>query len=235
MEFVFLIQARLGSNRLPKKVMKSVFRELTLLEVIYKRVLLSKFANRENVYVLTSENIIDNELVEFLEAKKIKYYRGSELNVFNRFYSFLSNYELKPTYFFRICSDNPFLEPLFIDNMCISAINSPIREDYISYIDRDGIPIIQKKYGLFCELIKTSAFLQYKTGKDDYSKENVTAFLYKSDMYKKIYLELPTEIQNFSLCIDTKEDYLKALKVFNKLNKIDFDYLQLINALEKSK
>lgn len=231
MEFIFLIQARLGSYRLPKKVLKPVFQELTLLEVIYERVLLSKHANHENIYVLTSENIIDDELVNFLKSKNIKFFRGSELNVFDRFSSFLKSCNIQPAYFFRICSDNPFLEPLFIDKMCVSAINSINHEDYISYVDFDGTPIIQKKYGLFCELIKTSTFLQYKLGEDEYSKENVTAFLYNSDIYKKIYLKLPFENKSFSLCIDTNDDYLKALIIFNKLNKINFDYLEVINGI----
>lgn len=231
MEFVFLIQARLGSTRLPKKVLKPVFQELTLLEVIYERVLLSKYACRENIYVLTSDNIIDDELVNFLKSKKIKYFRGSEHNVFNRFNSFLKSCNIKPTYFFRICSDNPFLEPLFIDEMCESAINSSNFEDYISYIDFDGTPIIQKKYGLFCELIKTSTFLKYEIGEDEYSKENVTPFLYNSDIFKKKYLEVPFEIKNFSLCIDTKDDYMKSLSIFQKLKKINFVYTELINAI----
>lgn len=231
MDFIFLIQARLGSNRLPKKVLKPVFEELTLLEVIYERVLLSKHANHENIYVLTSENIIDDELVNFLKSKNIKFFRGSELNVFDRFSSFLKSCNIQPAYFFRICSDNPFLEPLFIDNMCESVINSSNLEDYISYIDFDGTPIIQKKYGMFCELIKTSTFLEYKLGEDDYSKENVTAFLYNSDIYKKIYLTLPFENKSFSLCIDTKDDYFKSLSIFQKLKKVNFVYTELIDAI----
>lgn len=233
MEFIFLIQARLGSTRLPKKVLKPIFKNLSIIEIIYKRVLLSKYANFNNIYILTSNNKSDDELVSFLDSKGIKYFRGDEYSVFDRFRLFLESKNIIQEYFFRICSDNPFLEPIFIDNMCEVAMKSNKKEDYISYVDFDRIAIIQKKYGLFCELIKTQTFLKYNSDSDNYNKENVTSFLYYKKNYNNFYIELPPVFlnKNFSLSVDTYDDYLKSKNIFSKLDKINFNYLELIEIL----
>ena len=235
MEFIFLIQARLGSTRLPKKVLKPIFENLSILEIIYNRILLSKYSNKENIYVLTSSNKSDDELVIFLESKGIKYFRGDENCVFDRFQTFLNFNKITNEYFFRICSDNPFLEPVFIDNLCEVALKSKIKHDYISYVDFDGIAIIQKKYGLFCELIRTKTFLKYNSEHDEYTQENVTPFLYRSGNYNIYYLGLPNEFlkNEFNLSIDTQEDYLKAKLIFTKTNKLYTNYLELIELIKE--
>ncbi len=232
MKFMFLIQARLGSTRLPGKVLKPIYKDITLLELIYQRTLFSKYADRSNVYVLTSDNPQDDLLVDFLESKNILYSRGDENDVYQRYYSFLSKQNPLPEFFFRICSDNPFLEPSFIDNMCKVAIDQYPNVDYVSYVSKDGVAIIQKKYGLFCELINTETFLKLDP-QSQYARENVTPLLYQSGEFKIGYLPVPTQIEesDFSLCVDTFQDLANCKKILTDIGKDDFSYTDLLLAL----
>ncbi len=72
-----VIQARLGSTRLPKKVLLSITKCDNLLQLIVNKL------RRLNlpVVVATTDNIKDDELVTFLETNQIDYYRGEEQNV----------------------------------------------------------------------------------------------------------------------------------------------------------
>ncbi len=232
MNFKFLIQARLGSTRLPGKILKPVIGNITLLELIYQRVLYTKYADRDNVYVLTSDNVGDDVLINFLEQRGIKYFRGNEQNVYERFNSFLSEQNPLPEYFFRICADNPFLEISFIDKMCEVAIDE-YPADYISYVAPDGMAIIQKKYGLFCELINTNTFLGLAPVENKYDQENVTPLLYQSGKFVTKYVAVPEEIikKDFCLCIDTPEDLVTCRKILEKIGKTNFSYTDLLKVL----
>jgi spore coat polysaccharide biosynthesis protein SpsF (cytidylyltransferase family) len=229
-KFLFLIQARLGSSRLPKKVLKPIFRDMTLLEVIYKRTLMAKYATERNVIVLTTNNPCDDLLVEWLVVKGIRFFRGEEHNVFNRFKDFLLQKEVRPEYFFRICSDNPFLEPLFIDEMCDVVINSNKTYDYVSFKDLDGTPIIKRKYGLFCEMINTNTLIDLDNVDSD-TKENVSSFLYSNEGYRTKYLDLHGVFFDFSLCVDTEIDYFKVSRIMAGFENIDFSYENVLFAL----
>lgn len=230
MKFLFLIQARLNSSRLPQKILEPVLSETTIIELIYKRVLQCKYANHNNVVILTTDNKIDDKLVEFLKQKDIRYYRGSELNVYSRFSSFIESLEDKPDFFFRVCSDNPFIEPDFLDSLCNSAINTP-QADYLSYAASDGVPAIQKKYGLFAELINTQTFTNSNYQHTPYDQEHVTPWLYQSSKFKTSYLPIPAKIEqaDINLSVDTATDLAICRNILSVVAKENYSYIEVLN------
>ena len=78
-----IIQARLGSTRLPGKVLYKI-EGLTVLEFMYERVMRSKFIDK--IIIATSLNSIDDPIEELCLDKNIEFYRGSENDVLERFY-----------------------------------------------------------------------------------------------------------------------------------------------------
>ena len=120
MKIKILIQARLGSTRLPEKVLLPIVGEITLLEFVVNRVIKSKYVSKDDIVILTTDSAKDDNLVDFLNEKGYRYFRGSEDNVYKRFYDYLINSNCDA--FIRVCSDNPFIEPSFIDTQILSGI-----------------------------------------------------------------------------------------------------------------
>ena len=80
MNITCIIQARLGSNRFPKKVLKKIGHK-SLIELIIDRVKLSKKINQ--VVVAIPEKRSEDKLNSFLKRRGLKIFRGSEKNVLN--------------------------------------------------------------------------------------------------------------------------------------------------------
>ena len=80
--FAAIIQARIGSTRLPGKVML----EVNSQPLIYQLIKRLKFVkNLESIIVATTTEKKDDIICDFLKKKKIKFFRGSEKNVVDRF------------------------------------------------------------------------------------------------------------------------------------------------------
>jgi len=234
---LFLIQARLGSTRLPNKVLKKIDGNNTLLDIVYKRVNMSKYANKENVFVLTSNSPKDDKLANYLKLNNINYFRGNENNVYDRFFSFISENIKSEDFDFivRICCDNPFIEPKFIDNL-IDIKNNNF--DYISYFDKkNNRPAILTHYGFFVELIKLETFVNsyYSINNKKY-EEHVTPIFYEKNRYKKEYLAIPEILYNkeYRFTIDTQIDFNNARNILLEIDNLNFNYKQILQIVDSN-
>src|SRR4051812_36367375 len=89
-----IIQARLGSTRLPNKVLLPLpFNgKLSILEQVLLR---AEKSNKFNeIIVATSTNAVDNFLADFFGQKHTVFFRGSEEDVLSRFYEAATLHEL---------------------------------------------------------------------------------------------------------------------------------------------
>ena len=69
----------------------------------------------DEIIIATSNNSEDDCIVEYCNRYKIKYFRGSELNVLSRFYEVSMMYNV--TNIVRICADSPLIDNFTIDKM----------------------------------------------------------------------------------------------------------------------
>ena len=83
MNIVAIVQARMGSTRLPKKVMRNI-NGTPLIGVLLKRLSLSK--KIEKIILATSENVVNDPLVNYVRSLGYSVEKGSENNVLERFY-----------------------------------------------------------------------------------------------------------------------------------------------------
>lgn len=105
-----IIQARLGSTRLPKKVFREV-KGKALLQHMVER--LSKSAYLDKVVIATTDNPIDNAIELFAKARGYPCFRGSESDVLDRFYKCATYF--KADVIARFCSDCPIIDPCYVD------------------------------------------------------------------------------------------------------------------------
>ncbi|MEM3063395.1 MAG: hypothetical protein QW303_07625 [Nitrososphaerota archaeon] len=230
---MFLIQARMGSSRLPGKSLMRLYKDYSLLEIIYLRTLLSKYATKSNIVILTSTEENDEPIYNFCKDKNINCFRGPNLNVRERYLKFFDSLENLPEYFIRICADNPFLEPIFIDRMIEFYENNKLY-DYVSYMTSNNIPSIKTKYGFFAELIKTKTFLNINSNSlSSNDIEHITPIFYNNTIFNNYFFRIEEDIESLKvkLSIDTIDDFNYCKDIFKKLNKIDFTYLEVLNAI----
>jgi spore coat polysaccharide biosynthesis protein SpsF (cytidylyltransferase family) len=79
-----LLQARMGSTRLPGKVLKEI-NGIPLIQILINRVSQAKCIDK--IAVVTSTNVEDDELENYCIQNNILVFRGSDWDVLDRFYS----------------------------------------------------------------------------------------------------------------------------------------------------
>jgi len=108
-----IIQARMSSSRLPKKVLKKIKKKPMLYYVI-KQVLAS--STIDEVIIATTKEKIDDVIADYCKQNKIKVFRGSKLDLLDRYYKCAKKYHCDPI--IRITSDCPLIDPKVIDKVC---------------------------------------------------------------------------------------------------------------------
>src|SRR5438876_8946204 len=109
---VAIIQARMGSTRLPGKVMMKLGRR-SLLGYVATR--LESASSLDEIVVATTTHFRDDILVHESEALGLNCYRGSESNVLRRYMDAATVF--KADIVVRVTADNPFSDPMSIDRV----------------------------------------------------------------------------------------------------------------------
>ena len=134
MKNIAIIQARMGSTRLPGKSLLPI-NGVPIIEWILKRLEYSQYLN--NIIFAIPDTKKDDLLYEFLLSRKANIFRGSESDVLTRFYLAASHYD--GDNILRICADNPFIDSNSIED-CTYAYNHIPRNN--SYPDGVGAEIV---------------------------------------------------------------------------------------------
>ena len=209
-----LVQARVNSRRLPKKMLKKINGK-SILEILVDRLKLSKKISE--IIILTSKNNSDNPIIKICKSKKIRFYRGSLNNVAKRFYEVIKM--KKKNSFMRICGDSPLIDYNLIDN-AISKFNVK-KYDILSNIFPRSYP-----KGQSIEIINSKTFQKiFLSLKNKNHKEHVTTYFYENFKKFKIYkLKNNINQSNINLSIDTIEDFnrIKKLLFYSNFNAISY-------------
>lgn len=198
-----IIQARMGSSRLPGKVLLELG-DKKVLDYVIDRLDNSKLI--DNIIVATSDKEQDDKIEEWAKAKEIDYYRGSEENVLKRFYDTANKYP--SDIICRITADCPLISYKLVDEVIKKLVDEDL--DYVS-MDNDLIPRGLHGSAFTVDVLKDV----YKKADKDYQKEHVTYYIYEDngDEYKVGYLEPPEWLKkHYRLTLDTRDDY-ELLKI----------------------
>ncbi|MEM2160701.1 MAG: glycosyltransferase family protein [Candidatus Nitrosotenuis sp.] len=105
-----IIQARMGSSRLPGKVMKKIDDDY-LLDYVIKQLRSSK--KIQKIIVATTNLLEDDVICDHLKPQKIDFFRGSSEDVLDRYYQCAKQYRVDVIV--RITADNPLIDPNIVD------------------------------------------------------------------------------------------------------------------------
>ncbi len=223
---VAVIQARIGSTRLPYKMMLSLHGK-PLIEWVITRVKKSKLLDKIIVAVPESE---DNDVLsKYIQEMNIEVFRGDESNVLNRFYQSVKNENTK--YVVRICADNPLIDGNEIDNLitfyknnsCDYAYNNIPKNNL--YPDGLGAEIISFKLLKYLNKIVKSQ--HHKEHSLSYIHDNKDKFVIKTFNPRNHKLHYP----QLRFDVDTFLDYYKLCMKDFDMNISSQDLIKLF--LEK--
>lgn len=193
------VQARMGSTRLPGKVMKTVLGK-PLLAFLIERL---KQCQEANAFaILTTTSPADEEIVSLCRDLHVLCYRGEEDNVLARYYHVAL--KRRPDAVVRITADCPLIDPEVIDLIIQTYRNDYPNLDYLSNS-------LERTYprGLDVEIFSFEALERtFKEAHALEEKEHVTPYMYTHpEKFRLKNLALNTSLANYRWTVDTKEDF----------------------------
>jgi len=172
MKIIAVTQARLGSSRLPRKVLKTAGHQ-TLLEIHLRRILKARLVDK--LIVATTTQPDDLEIADLAIGIGVEVYRGSESDVLDRFYRAVLPY--LPDYVVRLTSDCPLIDPDLIDKVIQYTLDQGL--DYCSNALEPNYPDGQD-IEVFSFKALQKAWLEAELPSE---REHVTPFIWKNSTF----------------------------------------------------
>lgn len=169
-----IIQARMGSTRLPGKVLMKINNKETLLEYMINRVKKCKLVDK--IVVATSTEKRDDKIEDLCKSINVDVFRGSESDVLKRYVDCAVGHRFNTIV--RLTADCPLVDPSVID-LCVSVFENN-DFDYVA----NTCPIEKSMFpdGVDVEVFSYNSLYRaniYATDASD--REHVTHFMWKYD------------------------------------------------------
>ena len=199
-----IIQARMGSTRLPGKVLMEI-EGIPILEHIVKR--LKAIAGVGEVIIATSAKEDDDAVDVFCTKNRIPCVRGSEENVLERFAKVAKEYPAD--IYIRATGDNPIIDVKLISEMIKFFIEKDLTyTSYSNYPIGSGVEIFSDR--ALAEAVK------YAT--KPHELEHVTPYMYQTMRGRRvIYFESSTDDSKIRVTVDTEKDMQFVRELFKRL------------------
>lgn len=220
-KIAIFIQARTGSSRLPKKILKKIENKHMISHVINR----VKQSNIKKIILLTT-NLKEDKILEKISIQnKIDFFTGDEKNVLSRFNDCAKKFNVENI--IRITGDCPLIDPLLINKMVKIYFKS--NYDYISntikptYPDGLDVEIFSKN-----SLIKASLEAKLKS-----EKEHVTPYIINHpEKFQLFNVKNNIDLSNLRWTVDEKSDLKFVRKIYKKMNpRLDFTTKDILRLL----
>jgi glutamate-1-semialdehyde 2,1-aminomutase len=218
MKTVALVQARMGSVRLPNKVMQLVAGK-PLIEVLLQR--LSASRQIDQIVLATSIAPINDSLASQVEALGFRVFRGSENDVLDRFYQAARQFQADVVV--RITGDCPLIDPALVDDV-IDAYHQR-KVDYATNANPPSYPD-----GLDAEVFSFSALSRaWHEAKQPHEREHVTPFIEESGLFQLTSVSSGQDYAGERWTVDEPDDLTVVRHVFEHFKpRIDFGWHEVI-------
>jgi spore coat polysaccharide biosynthesis protein SpsF len=219
---VAIIQARMGSSRLPGKVMMKIGGRPLLVYLVER---ISRARTLDSIVVATTTNANDNIIIEECERRGIPNFRGSEIDVLGRYVSAARACEAD--IIVRVTADNPFTDPDSIDYVV----------DYIVAATADYAIETNVPVGTTGEALtwQTLAHIDAVANSPRW-REHVTLYAKENPKTLNCAFLAPRQECNrpdLSFTVDELNEYLYARELAGCFNTIDFGLKNLIEVADE--
>jgi|TARA_B100001540_G_scaffold315603_1_gene343255 spore coat polysaccharide biosynthesis protein SpsF len=218
-----IIQARMGSSRLPGKTLKLINGKTPMLKFQLDQLKFS--SSLKKIVIATTTLDMDDEIVDFCKINNFDYFRGKSKDVLDRYYQCAKSNNFSTIV--RITSDNPLIDPNIVDEIVELFLNSEC--DYIS----SEIPKIQP-LGFAVEVFNFKSLEKsWNEASLPSEREHVTPYMYKNkDLFKQCKHPYVKDLSHIRCTVDTIDDFKFIEKIIQqlKINPIHLhDVLELLS------
>jgi spore coat polysaccharide biosynthesis protein SpsF len=209
-----IVQARLGSSRLPGKVLAEIEGK-PLLAYLLER--LRRAESLDGIVVATSDDPSDDELAEYCATNDIDCHRGPLEDVARRMLDAAEERGLSA--FIRVSGDSPLLDPRLVDRAA-------------SLLGEDGGDVVTNvvprtfPHGQSVEAIAVDAFRRACAEMTEtHDREHVTPFLYRNAARFRIRsFSHETDLSSLQLAVDTREDLAFVRAIVGAMSRPHAEY-----------
>lgn len=222
---VAIMQARMGSTRLPGKVLLPLAGK-PLLDWAVERVQRAQLV--DELVLATSVEKQDDLLEEFAARRGLACFRGSENDVLDRYYWAAQAFDAQVVV--RLTGDNPLVDGEFVD-WVVSAYHDA-GADYVAAVPGKEwhLPM-----GLAVEVFSFAALeAAWEEDRNPAWREHVTPYIRrKPDLFRVRYLTAPVDYSWMRLTVDTPEDMVLMCQIFDHFENGDFSWQEALNAVQQ--
>jgi len=226
MKNVAIIQARLGSSRLPAKVLRDIQGHAMLYHVV-KRVQQCNYVDQ--VVVATSDEQVDKPLVEFCQDEGFDVFQGSHLDVLSRYKDAAIAHEADNI--IRITADCPLIDPGVVDQVIIKLMSDPFLDYACNFFPERRFP-----RGLDAEAFTLQTLLMaHKMAVDPPEREHVTLQIYRNpSLYMIGSVQPKGDHSSLRWTVDTMDDLKLINSIYRHFGFRRFNWRNIVDAYREN-
>lgn len=224
MRVVAIVQARMGSTRLPGKVLMDIGGNTTLCRAITR---LSRSTRIDEIVVATTIAPQDDAIVAESKRIGVKWFRGAEEDVLARYCHAADAF--RADLIVRITSDCPLIDPAIVDQVTEKCVTDKV--DFACNVLPRSFP-----RGLDTEAFSTAALAKAeKVAHQPYQREHVTPVFYeRPDLFRTCSLSAERDCSHHRWTLDTPEDLELIRTIYSHFNNNDdFTWLEVITLMNR--
>ncbi|MCJ7696472.1 MAG: glycosyltransferase family protein [Anaerolineaceae bacterium] len=222
-KIIAIVQGRMGSNRLPGKILLDIGGQPMLARVV-NRTRRARFI--EQVVVATTLDPSDDPVEEFCRQKGYPCYRGDLFDVLDRYYQAALIYQADVVV--RITADCPVIDPAEIDRIVEAFLDKGVdfAANRLPPPFSRSIPI-----GMDVEVVSFSALEKaWKEATEKYEREHVMPYFYdKEGRFNILVLDHEPNLGHLRWTVDTPQDLEVLRSIYASFrNRDDFSLDELL-------
>ena len=225
MKIVAILQARLGSSRLPEKVLADLHGQ-PMLRAVLKRVKPAQTV--DELVVATTTNPRDRLICDLAEQEQVSCFRGSEDDCLDRYYQAARSRQADVVV--RLTADNPLVEAAFVDDVVNAYLEADPPCDYVDTSISKTFPL-----GLSVEVFSFAVLATaWKEDTDPHRREHVTPFLYQHpERFRCRHLRSAANQSHIRVTVDTAADLQLMRRIYDHFDSHEFSWREALTLLQQ--
>ncbi|MCW3018566.1 MAG: spore coat protein [Solirubrobacterales bacterium] len=211
MRVLVVIQARMGSERLPGKVLMTLV-DKPVIQSVYERA--SRIRGVHEVVVATTTSVTDDPLAHWCEAQDMPVYRGSEEDVLERYVKCAQEHDADAVV--RITADCPLLDPIASGDVLEAFLDA----QPCAYASNTQPPTFPD--GLDTEVISREALeISAREADRAFDREHVTTFVREHpERFSSVAVLCETDLSEHRWTLDELRDLTFLAAVVERLRRV---------------
>ena len=226
MNVVAIIQARMGSSRLPGKVMMDLAGAPMLARVTAR---VQRASTLNDVAIATTTAPQDDVIERWAKRHGWPLFRGSEEDVLDRYYQAAKAFNAE--IIVRVTADCPLIDPVVIDAVVQELLERQPEIEYASNV----FPRRTYPRGLDVEAFRFDTLERiWREDLNPAWREHVTPYIHRnSKIFRTYNLCYPKDLSHFRWTVDTMEDYILAYFIYDTLQHDEFSWQEVLELLKE--